>query len=177
MPLASSQRISNSKVSQFQVTPAILSYLVCFIIGNFDSIYSYSKSGASIDVYGNLNSCKKVLNGAIEGIDFMEEYTQIKCPFSRLQLVFIPEFVNGGMENNGLITLQDYGNSKYSTFINNIYHEISHQLIGNLSTIVDKWWGSLWITEGLATFIPYLVLEKIYKKSYQTINTKINDFI
>ena len=55
------------------------------------------------------------------------------------------------MENFGLITVKDFGKvfSYYSTVI---YHEISHQWSGDLVTV--KWWDSIWVTEGLASFLP-----------------------
>ena len=164
MPLASSRNQGTSKISEFQTTPPIPAYLVSFVIGAFDSIHSYSKSGVPIDVYGHLESCDAVLPLAIEGIDFMEEYTQIKYPLPRLQIVIVPGFVLGGMENHGLIILNHYGNTS-EDYVPVVYHEIAHHWAGNLATI--KWWDSLWVPEGLATFFPFLLLEKKYEKSFQ----------
>ena len=158
MPLASSQVLFHKRISTFQTTPLMPVYLVGFSIGCFDSYHGHSKSGVPIDIYGPLDRCQLILPFAIDAIDFMEDFTQIKYPLPRLQLVFIPNFIFGGMENNGIITLnQNEGGASYYASL--VYHEVSHHWAGNLATI--KWWDSLWIPEGLASFFPYLISEKL----------------
>ena len=162
MPLASSQIMYNSRISHFQTTPPIPAYLVGFVIGSFESAHSTTKRGVPIDVYGDYETCQNILPIAIEAVEFMEEFTQINYPLPKLQLVLLPHFIFGGMENNGLITLRNYGKKK-SHYTDLVYHEVSHHWAGNLATI--KWWDSLWIPEGLATLFPYLITEKLTNQS------------
>ena len=163
MPLSSKSESDDQTISTFQTTPPIPTYLVCMAIGTFRNINGTSKSGIPINIYGNnIETCNNLLPLAIEAIDFMEEYTQIKFPLPKLDFVLVPRFVYGGMENNGLITVIDFG-SYFPNYPTVIYHEVAHHWAGNLATI--KWWDNIWIPEGLATLFPFLIAEKLNKES------------
>lgn len=111
---------------------------------------------------GQENKLKEYIKVATFSLDWLETKLNVKYELNHLQLISL----NGcpqGMENYGLITLSDY-TSNHEFFIERamvIMHEIVHQWFGDLVSI--KYWDSLWLNEGFAEFIQYLMLRDFKK--------------
>jgi len=105
------------------------------------------------------------LNG--EGVKFLESYFDYKYPFSKYDLVLIPEFPFGGMEHAGatflreesIIFPQEPTANNYISRANLIFHEAAHQWFGD--TVTMRWFDDLWLKEGFAEFMAYKTLEKV----------------
>ncbi|MBX3288977.1 MAG: hypothetical protein KF855_06485 [Acidobacteria bacterium] len=102
-----------------------------------------------------------------EAVKFFEEYFDYKFPFSKYDLVLIPEFPFGGMEHAGATFLRESSiifpqeptaNDHISRALL-IFHEAAHQWFGD--TVTMKWFDDLWLKEGFANFAAYKALEKI----------------
>lgn len=102
-------------------------------------------------------------------LSFFEDFFNIKFPLPKQDMVGIPDFSSGAMENWGLITYREsllFFDPKLSTFKNKerltgvIAHELAHQWFGNLVTM--KWWTDLWLNEGFATYMQTVALDKIF---------------
>ena len=94
----------------FEPTPLMSTYLFAFVIGKFDYFECHTKSGVKVRSYtpkGDSKYSKYVTKIAAEVIDFCEEYFQIKYPLPKLDLVACHELDDEGMENWGLITLEN----------------------------------------------------------------------
>jgi len=98
-----------------------------------------------------------------------EKYFGIKYPLPKLDLIAIPDFAAGAMENWGAITFREtillYDPKTSSTrtkqFIAEVIsHEIAHQWFGNLVTM--EWWNDLWLNESFATFMATKFVDKFY---------------
>uniref|UniRef100_A0A8K9XK09 Aminopeptidase n=1 Tax=Oncorhynchus mykiss TaxID=8022 RepID=A0A8K9XK09_ONCMY len=111
------------------------------------------------------------LKAAVKLLEFYEKYFNIKYPLPKQDLVAIPDFQAGAMENWGLITfretslLYDPATSSGSdrvwvTMV--IAHELAHQWFGNLVTM--QWWNDIWLNEGFARYMEYISVNATYPK-------------
>ena len=95
---------------------------------------------------------------AIATLGFYEDYASLSFPLPKLELVYLPVFPVGAMEQWGLVTYTESyltrGNTSSPASV--IAHELGHQQYGNLNTA--EWWDCLWLQEGFATWYPYLSL-------------------
>lgn len=110
---------------------------------------------------------KEVFRLNREGVKFLEEYFDYRFPFSKYDLVLIPEFPFGGMEHAGATFLREASvifpseptKNDYISRANVIFHEAAHQWFGD--TVTMKWFDDLWLKEGFAEFMAYKTLEKV----------------
>jgi len=153
----------------FNKTPIMSTYLVAFIIGEFDYIEEIISNGVIIRVYTPLGKTEQgefALKIAAKTIPYYEEYFKVKYPLPKMDLIAIPDFAAGAMENWGLVTYRETAllvDSKESSAAAKqwvalvVGHEIAHQWFGNLTTM--EWWTHLWLNEGFATFVEYLCVD------------------
>ncbi len=102
-----------------------------------------------------------------EGVQFFEEYFGHKFPFTKYDLVLIPEFAYGGMEHAGATFLREEGvlfpsdptAADLAGRAEVILHEAAHQWFGDLVTM--RWFDDLWLKEGFATFMAYKAVERV----------------
>lgn len=163
MPIAKSVNVgAASKRVTFETTPSMSSYLVVLCAGNFDRI-SGSANGTKINVYGTKGKGPELtyaLHSLERLIPYYEKYYGIKFPLPKLDMVAIPGFFGGAMENWGAMTFSEdtivYNpkiqprSAKRGVF-DIIAHETSHQWNGDLTTMA--WWDGLWLNEGFATWM------------------------
>ena len=157
------------KIVSFETTPIMSTYLVAFVVGEYEELESATARGTRIRVYAPLG--KKghgtfALDDAVKYIEFFEDYFKINYPLSKLDHISVPDFAFNAMENWGLVTyretalLIDPENSSCSakqSVAQVIAHETAHQWFGDLVTM--EWWTHLWLNEGFATFMQYLAVE------------------
>jgi puromycin-sensitive aminopeptidase len=156
----------------FAPTPKMSTYLVAFIVGEFEYIEGKSKKGAIIRVFatpGKKHQAIFALEVGKQILSFFNDYFAIKYPLPVLDLIAIPDFESAAMENWGAVTfresslLLDEDNSSAATkqhIVEVIAHELAHQWFGNLVTM--EWWTHLWLNEGFATYISYVAMHHLY---------------
>jgi len=156
----------------YSESPIMSTYLLAFCVGEYDYLEDKTKSGIIVRVYtskGESAQGKFAVEVAVKSLEFYEDYFNIPYPLPKCDMIAVPDFAAGAMENWGLITyrsvciLFDMEKSSVSTKERVgivIAHELAHQWFGNLVTM--EWWTHLWLNEGFATFMEYLCIDAIY---------------
>ena len=165
MPVASdilSSWAGNKKDVHFEETPKMSTYLAAWVVADLDYLEEYDKNGVRIRVYTTPD--KKyfgqfALDVALHTLPYFASYYGVPYPLKKLDLVALPDFAAGAMENWGLLTFRetalliDPKNSSASTrerVADVVAHEIAHMWFGDLATMF--WWSHIWLNEGFATF-------------------------
>uniref|UniRef100_A0A3P9IH36 Aminopeptidase n=1 Tax=Oryzias latipes TaxID=8090 RepID=A0A3P9IH36_ORYLA len=157
---------------KFATTPIMSTYLVAFVIGEYDHVESQSSDGVTVRVYtpvGKAEQGKFALEVATKTLPFYKDYFDVPYPLPKIDLIAIADFAAGAMENWGLVTyretalLIDPKNSCSSSrqwVALVVGHELAHQWFGNLVTM--EWWTHLWLNEGFASWIEYLCVDHCF---------------
>ena len=147
---------------KFATTPKMSTYLVAWLVGDFQCTEGKSdgvpiRACATPDKVG---MTKFALDAAKWDLHYYDKYFGIKYPLQKMDLVAIPDFEAGAMENFGCLTFRETEmlvDEKNSTLTARkdvaitVAHEISHQWFGDLVT--PAWWDNLWLNEGFATWM------------------------
>ena len=171
MPVKSKKNLGGKTLYKFGKTPIVSTYLIYLGVGEFE--YLTGKVGKVqirvVTTKGNKSKGKFSLELGKKLLTSYEKYFGIKFPLPKLDLIAIPDFAAGAMENWGAITFREtillYDPKTSSTrtkqFIAEVIsHEIAHMWFGNLVTM--KWWNDLWLNESFATFMATKFVDKFY---------------
>jgi tricorn protease interacting factor F2/3 len=158
------------KVVTFQRTPTMSTYLLFLGVGEFEFIEDPGEVLVRAGTMpGMIKHAAFGLDFGRKALEFCEDYYGLKYPLPKLDLVAIPDFAAGAMENWGAITFRENLLLHFPTITSRageqricevIAHEIAHQWFGNLVTPSD--WKYLWLNESFATYFGYGVVMRFH---------------
>ncbi len=154
----------------FEPTPPMSSYLLYLGVGKFDAVTGrYGNLRIRVmTTPGNSALGELSLEYTKHFLAFYESYFGIKYPLPKLDLLAIPDFAAGAMENWGAITFRSQdllGDSESSVAIRKriaetVAHELAHQWFGDLVTM--DWWNDIWLNESFATLMSYKAVHSAF---------------
>ena len=160
------------KAVRFNTSPRMSTYLVAFIVGELNYVET-TNFRVPIRVYATPD--KEIEHGrfavdlAARTLDFYEKTFDSAFPLPKMDMVAIPDFSAGAMENWGLVTYRVVdvlfdekasGASVKERVAETVQHELAHQWFGNLVTM--DFWDGLWLNEGFATWMSWYSCNHFY---------------
>ncbi|XP_071903057.1 aminopeptidase M1-like isoform X1 [Coffea arabica] len=172
MPVSLEKHNGRHKTIYFEESVVMSTYLVAVVVGLFDYIEDTTDDGIKVRAYtpvGQSEKGKFALKIAVKALEFFKEYFTFPYGLPKLDMVAVPEFSGGAMENYGLIIYREnellhddlhssVANTQRMTIV--VAHEVAHHWFGNLVTM--EWWTHLWLNEGFATWVSYLVTDILF---------------
>ncbi|KAI4380853.1 hypothetical protein MLD38_006993 [Melastoma candidum] len=172
MPIVDEEVHGDLKTLHYQESPIMSTYLVAVVIGLFDYVEDHTSDGVKVRVYcqvGKRDQGKFALHVAVKTLELYKEYFDTPYTLPKLDMIAIPDFAAGAMENYGLVTYRETAllyDEQHSAAVNKqrvatvVAHELAHQWFGNLVTM--EWWTHLWLNEGFATWVSYLATDGLF---------------
>ncbi|MDB5164513.1 MAG: putative Aminopeptidase [Candidatus Saccharibacteria bacterium] len=181
------------QTTTFETTPRMSVYLLAFVYGEMGYKEAKTKDGVTIRTYAtpdNVAFADYGVDAGVRGLEFFAEYFDMPYPLKKLDMVALPDFSAGAMENWGLMTfresvlLVDPDSSSIETkqvCAVVVCHELTHQWFGNLVTM--KWWDDLWLNESFANMMEYRAVDELFPEwniweqfvSHETASAKRRD--
>jgi puromycin-sensitive aminopeptidase len=178
--IAAERHEGGRKVVTFADTIKMSTYLVAFVVGELDATDPAMVGGTPLRVWC-VPSKKRLAQFArqagADSLGFFESYYGLPYPGDKLDLLAIPDFAAGAMENLGAITFRETAllvderqatHNELERIADVVAHENAHMWFGDLVTM--SWWNGIWLNEAFATFMEMLAVDA-WKPEWKRWNT------
>ena len=148
---------------RFATTMPMSTYLVAFVVGPLEVTDPIDCGGVPVRVVhrpGRGDQTGFALDVAAHALKWFSDYYGLPYPSDKLDLVAIPDFAFGAMENLGCVTFREVlllvdetaaSQPELQRVADVINHELAHMWFGDLVTMA--WWEGIWLNEAFATFM------------------------
>ena len=169
----SEKEVGDNKVeTTFVDSMKMSTYLVAFVIGELEATEIGEAGNTKVRIIhrpGFADQTNYAGTAGIELLNFFEDYYKIPYPGSKLDLIAIPDFAMGAMENVGAVTFRENlllideekaTRPELNRSVTVIAHELAHMWFGDLVTM--KWWDGIWLNEAFASLMEVIAADNKY---------------
>ncbi|XP_052903124.1 aminopeptidase N-like [Anopheles moucheti] len=169
MPVTVSTRFDGYSETTFDTTPLMSTYLVVLVVSEMKTLSSDKELFRVFAPENKINYTIYAHDFAVRAVRALETHFGRQNQMSKIDLVGIPDFAMGAMENWGLITFREdyliYEGEKETTayakqrIASVVTHELVHMWFGN--EVTPEWWTYVWLNEGFANYFEYYITSQL----------------